>query len=141
MIMMDLRSLRFLTSSMAACHGNRLPLLEAEPVTVTAAVRWDLLRVAFAGTRVEKTAGRPPREALKEHNLRWSDKTGACAPQDANRPAVCILRTTLASGTQVQTLLLITTISKMPHHAYCNTLELCCLCIGTGAGPRTRDWV
>lgn len=69
MIMMDLRSLRFLTSSMATCHGRgALPLLEAvEAVTVTA-VREDLLlllREALAGTRALNTAARLPTDAFE----------------------------------------------------------------------------
>jgi hypothetical protein len=71
MIMMDLRSLRFLTSSIAVCHGSMLPLLEAvEAVTATAAVREDLLRTAAAGTRVLNTAGRPPTDIFGQHILR-----------------------------------------------------------------------
>jgi hypothetical protein len=71
MIMMLLRSLRFLTSSIAACHGSRLPLLEAvEAVTGTAAVRWDLLRGAFAGTRALNTTERAPCDTLGHDSRR-----------------------------------------------------------------------
>lgn len=81
MIIMLLRSLRFLTSSMAACQGSRFPfpLLAEEAVTLTAARRdlvlLLLLLVALALTGTQ----RPRAEGLGQHNFCRCPAHRACA--------------------------------------------------------------
>jgi hypothetical protein len=77
-----LRSLRFLTSSMAACHGSRLPLplLALEAATLTAARR-DLMVVLLLllGARALTGTARPRAEGLGQHSRCRCPAHRACA--------------------------------------------------------------